>query len=496
MKIYTKHSSKIKDKNFLLLTENNWDDYSYKSTFDLKIYINGIEHHIGEVKIIDNTIEIGRVIVDNGIDNLDERFCSLGQNKDYYVSLRRLGQKIEKSVLESLNDCAYNNIIYESFSDLTQFKTSAVRFSTAEQALIFARELYTRNNEQETLNECHSFVFQSKLKGFEEPYELKFSFVDQRDSLIPSNINIIIGRNGTGKTQLLSDLAKTISGYGYDDKNELVSARKNKFKNTTHGFGNVIVVSYSAFDNFEIPGKNDEEIKELDSQGHIFGYKYCGLRERIDGINEYKLKNVDEVADEFKKNYEKIKEDGGLSDWNEKIKPVISDPSFRFLDKRQFIKSFDKLSSGQKIVLSILSSIYEHIEDNSLVIIDEPETHLHPSLIASFMHSIRAMLTKFNSYAIIATHSPVILQETPSKFVQVLDGTILSPKVKKLKKECFGEEISTLTEDVFKVSIEDSNFYQTLTTLAGDGYSADDADKLFGKRLGMTARSFLSSFGK
>ncbi|MGZ2707921.1 hypothetical protein AAER33_05630, partial [Klebsiella pneumoniae] len=114
--------------------------------------------------------------------------------------------------LESLNDCAYNNIIYESFSDLTQFKTSAVRFSTAEQALIFARELYTRNNEQETLNECHSFVFQSKLKGFEEPYELKFSFVEQRDSLIPSNINIIIGRNGTGKTQLLSDLAKTISG--------------------------------------------------------------------------------------------------------------------------------------------------------------------------------------------------------------------------------------------------------------------------------------------
>ncbi|MGM7633399.1 AAA family ATPase, partial [Serratia marcescens] len=179
-----------------------------------------------------------------------------------------------------------------------------------------------------------------------------------------------------------------------------------------------------------------------------------------------------------------------------KIKPVINDPSFRFLDKRQFIKSFDKLSSGQKIVLSILSSIYEHIEDNSLVIIDEPETHLHPSLIASFMHSVRAMLTKFNSYAIIATHSPVILQETPSKFVQVLDGTILSPKVKKLKKECFGEEISTLTEDVFKVSIEDSNFYQTLTTLAGDGYSADDADKLFGKRLGMTARSFLSSFGK
>ncbi|QCZ29837.1 AAA family ATPase [Leclercia adecarboxylata] len=493
MKIITKITSKINEKKYILLTENNWDDYSYKSTFDLKVYINNKEYYIGEVKLIDNTKDVGRVTVENGIDQLDDRFCSLGQNKEYYQSLRKLGKEIERDLLTTLNDCAYDNIIYDAFSELTQFKTSAVRFSTAEQALNYAKKLYSINIMHETPNECHSFTFHTKLKGFEEHYDLKFSFIKQSESLIPSNINVIIGRNGTGKTQLLSDLARTISGYGFDEKDDLVIARKEKFQDTKHDFGNVIVVSYSAFDNFELPGKNIEEIKELDSQGHIFGYKYCGLRERIDGTNEYKLKNIEEVANEFKKNYDKIVESKKLDDWNEKIKPVVSDPSFRFLDKKQFIKSFDKLSSGQKIVLSILSSIYEHIEENSLVIIDEPETHLHPSLIASFMHSIRAILTEFNSYAIIATHSPVILQESPSKFVQILDGSTLTPRIKKLTNECFGEEISTLTENVFKVSIEDSNFYHTLTTLANGGYSLEQADRIFGKRLGITARSFLNS---
>ena len=155
-------------------------------------------------------------------------------------------------------------------------------------------------------------------------------------------------------------------------------------------------------------------------------------------------------------------------------------------------KEFELLSSGQKIVLSILANIFEHLKKNSLLIIDEPETHLHPSLIAAFMHSIRLMLEKFESYAIIATHSPVILQETPSKFVQILEGSNIRPKVGHLRNESFGEEISTLTEDVFKVSFEESNFYKTLNELSSKGYKTKEIDEIFEKRLGMTARSFLS----
>ena len=137
---------------------------------------------------------------------------------------------------------------------------------------------------------------------------------------------------------------------------------------------------------------------------------------------------------------------------------MLGDASFREIEIDNLQKNFLKLSSGQKIILSILAGVFEHISSNSLVIIDEPETHLHPSLVSAFMHSVRSILELFDSYAIIATHSPVILQETPSMFVQVLGGTSRKPRVMELKNECFGEEISTLTEDVFHVSFEEANF--------------------------------------
>lgn len=490
MKIYLDEIIKTKNKH-LMITSNDWDDYSYRSTFYLEFFDGKEYKDIGELKIIDSTRDVGKVLFESGNNGLDDNYCSLGQSKNYYLNLRELGHEDEHEILKILNDCAYDSVIYESFRKLEQFKSSAVRFSTAEQALLFAQDIYSRNSEGK-ISPCHSFKFKTQLKGFFSEYNLKFDFFNQNESEIPSNINVIIGRNGTGKTQLLSDLAKTISGYGFEKKDDLIESRETKFINGSPKFGRVIVVSYSAFDNFEIPGKNESERDEMKNEGHIYGYKYCGLRERIRD-NEYRLRNIDEISIDFKNAVRSIKVSERIDDWMLCIKHVVSDPSFRHLKTQKLQKTFSNLSSGQKIILSILTSIFEHIEDNSIVIIDEPETHLHPSLISAFMHSLRDILMLSNSYAIIATHSPVILQETPSKFVQVLKGSVKSPKVGALECESFGEEISTLTEDVFKVSFEESNFYSVLSELSDKGYTAKEVDNLFEKRLGLTARSFLRS---
>lgn len=490
MKIYLNEKVKTKNKH-LMLSHSTWDDYSYRSTFEFRFFDGKKYIEIGELKIIDNTKDLGNVDFESGISFLEDKFCSLGQSKDYYLSIRELGHEDEHEILKILNDCAYDEVIYREFSGLDQFKSSAVRFSTAEQVLSFAQDIYSRNNETK-MTPCHSFKFNTKLRGFDSEYKLNFKFFNQHESEIPSNINVIIGRNGTGKTQLLNDLAKTISGYGFEGKEELIKARDSKFVNGSPKFGRVIVVSYSAFDNFEIPGKNESEIKEMQSQGHIYGYKYCGLRERMSD-NEYRLRNIEEISSEFKTAIGNLRSSNRIDDWTSCIQHVISDPSFRHLKKEQLQKTFSHLSSGQKIILSILTSIFDHIEDNSIVIIDEPETHLHPSLISAFMHSLRSILSLSNSYAIIATHSPVILQETPSKFVQVLKGSVKRPKTSSLSCESFGEEISTLTEEVFKVSFEESNFYNVLSGLSDKGYTDEKIEKIFGNRLGITARSFLRS---
>jgi len=67
------------------------------------------------------------------------------------------------------------------------------------------------------------------------------------------------------------------------------------------------------------------------------------------------------------------------------------------------------------------------------------------------------------------------------------------PSVKSLKLESFGEEVSTLTEEVFHVSYEDANFYKTLSKLSKEGYSISEIEKLFEKRLGFTAKSFIET---
>jgi predicted ATPase len=490
MKIYTSTNVKRKEDLYAVLINDSWDDYGIKATFDLTLFVKGTIHKIGEVKIVDENKNSGRPTFKEGTTSLSPKCCSLGQSTEYYKAINRLGTEIERQVLMALRDCAYDPQIYNDFKNLSSFKASLIRFSPAEKALNYAQSLFS-SFEGPIQNASYSFEFKTKLPGFKANHNLTFEFFDPESLKIPSNINVVIGRNGTGKTQILSELAKAISGYGYDDQDELIAARAKKFPTGRPGFGNTIVVSYSAFDMFEIPGRNKKEQNELAKEGHIFGYKYCGLRERT-RRDEYRIKSADEVAEEFIAAVQYIEDRGAQEDLKSCLEHILSDQSFSSVDLKTLRSQFDRLSSGQKIVLSIIAKIVEHIEPASIVIVDEPETHLHPSLMAAFMHSLRDILTKYDSYAIVATHSPVILQETPSRFVQVLSGTALRPIVKKLNLETFGEEISTLTEEVFGLSFEESNFYTVLKKLSNDGMSSEEITGLFGKRLGLTARSFLS----
>lgn len=495
MKILLSKDKASKLDQALILNHEAWDDFGIKGTFDLAVSIRGKITQIGEVKVMDRERASGKPQIKEGINSLSENFCSLGQSIQYYERIKGLGVNLERKILEGLRDCGYDISIYEQFKDTPQFNSSLIRFSAAGQALSFAQDMYSKiMGPPEDI--AMSFNFSAKLKGFKKKHNLVFSFGGAESALIPSNINVLIGRNGTGKTQILSELAKAISGYGYSNKEELLNARQEAFSAARPGFGNTIVVSYSAFDMFEIPGKTKLEKDELQKQGHIFGYKYCGLRERVRG-DVYKIKSLDEVADEFATAYHAIvKKSKSSGIWNKCLRNVLNDPSFSDIGQENFVDDFKKLSSGQKIILSILAQILEHIEPKSIIIIDEPETHLHPSLMAAFMHSLTEILKTFQSYAVIATHSPVILQETPSKFVQVLDGTVANPVVRPLDFESFGEEISTLTEKVFKVALEEANFYSVLRTLAKKGLTADQMQSLFGARLGFTARSFMAEGAK
>ena len=187
------------------------------------------------------------------------------------------------------------------------------------------------------------------------------------------------------------------------------------------------------------------------------------------------------------------------NEWDEIVKELYTDPVFKakdiiFLkgeDDDEKIKLFFKsLSSGHSIVLLMLTKLIEKIGgEKNLVLLDEPESHLHPPLLSALMRALSTLLIKKNSVAIITTHSPVVLQEVPKNCVYLLSQT----KAERLDIETFGESVSTLTRDVFGLEVIHSGFYSMLYKEVESGLNYDEILNKYKNQLGLEARLQLRS---
>lgn len=81
------------------------------------------------------------------------------------------------------------------------------------------------------------------------------------------------------------------------------------------------------------------------------------------------------------------------------------------LDKKEFGQlSVKRASSGEQCLLVMILGIAGHIDDGSLVLIDEPEISLHPRWQEEFMTMLTSSFASYNDCQfIIATHSPQII---------------------------------------------------------------------------------------
>lgn len=150
-----------------------------------------------------------------------------------------------------------------------------------------------------------------------------------------------------------------------------------------------------------------------------------------------------------------------------------------------------RLSAGQRLVAAIFTNIIGFIEEGSLLLIDEPETHLHPGLLSSVIASLDDVLNEYDSYAIVATHSPVLLQQVPSPFVRIFRRIEDVPIIEPLEIESFGEDLGELSRLVLGLADPERDFTDTLTTLMRRHGSAAEVEALFPDGLGLQARAYL-----
>ena len=114
-----------------------------------------------------------------------------------------------------------------------------------------------------------------------------------------------------------------------------------------------------------------------------------------------------------------------------------------------------------------------------------------PPLLSAFVRALSDLLTNRNGMAIIATHSPVVLQEVPSNCVWKLQRSGNAVAAARPKIETFGENVGTLTNEIFGLEVTATGFHKMLSDVAAKAFSYEDALAQFDGKLGAEGRAIL-----
>ncbi|MFA0140188.1 AAA family ATPase, partial [Vibrio sp. 10N.261.46.B6] len=140
------------------------------------------------------------------------------------------------------------------------------------------------------------------------------------------------------------------------------------------------------------------------------------------------------------------------------------------------------LSSGESILLYSFTQIIAETKKESSLLFDEPELHLHPRAISHLIPAIKHILIDLNAYAIIATHSPIVLQQVPSKFIRVFDNNSGKVNSRVLEIETLGDSLSSITNEVFN-TFEINQPYKELLKNLFRNNSIEEINDLFEGKL-------------
>jgi hypothetical protein len=150
---------------------------------------------------------------------------------------------------------------------------------------------------------------------------------------------------------------------------------------------------------------------------------------------------------------------------------------------------FESASSGHKIVLLTLTRLAELVGERTLVLIDEPEAHLHPPLVMAFVRALSDLLAMRNGVAILATRSPVVVQEVPRSCVSLLFRGDDEISVERPEIETFGENLGALTREIFRLQVTESGHRALIAAAAQTAQTMDDLLGAFGDQIGSEGRA-------
>ncbi|GHD45464.1 AAA domain-containing protein, putative AbiEii toxin, Type IV TA system [Marinobacter persicus] len=132
---------------------------------------------------------------------------------------------------------------------------------------------------------------------------------------------------------------------------------------------------------------------------------------------------------------------------------LVRGPQIRLYKKGGGEFDFSDASSGEASILSTLIALVPNLEDNSLVVIDEPEISLHPSWQYRYIELIdRIISLRKGCHVVIATHSHFLVSDLPlerSSVVHFKEGKHSSIAVDYINGETQGLSAEDVLLNVF-----------------------------------------------
>ena len=415
------------DDCFVLTHNYLWNDYSYYTRYRLYYVKDEKVNVIGEVKIMKRGSMDTSEHLPNQFMALEDDYCSLGATPIYYRRMRELFGNDAHIVLGQLRDTAFYEAIYKQFEYDLEYKTSLLRDNESDKARREGRYyVYGRNME-----DAYAFRYNYKLPYPGEDVEIDFNY-----KYSGQDYERII-ENGVGKTTLLKQILHS-----------LVTNDNSNFAGPRPLFSSVLMISYSPFDCYQV---------DTQGQAPFINYEYSGLMK--DKEQMYTTRNqVEILAENIKAIYHR--KYGFATRWEALVNKVIPiENLLKFItggdvddvevNVEGLMELCENASSGETMFLYSISAIMAKIRSDSLIIMDEPEQHLHPKAVTALMHSVYRILEKYESYALISTHSPYIIRELVSPNVMIFKRFGNSLCVKRIGVESFGEDVSVLSDTVF-----------------------------------------------
>ncbi|QOF72478.1 AAA family ATPase [Aminobacter sp. SR38] len=466
---------------FVWLQPNNltWNDFGHITNVAV-VFVEGgsvVFEYAGKAAYLDpkdgKFVGVGNAILQlpqgesSVIVTENSNVISLASNQEAYRAIiRQFGVGMGNRLLSDANDLvaiagnpAKKGIERAALaSDV--FRFSLTRESEAYHAFTNARPIL-RGVDQEDISSGPESVIIT-LTDQDGP-DVTIDFTFDHDTSIPKRTCVIIGKNGVGKSRALGNIArKALRGIqrgASGDADRILASRVLAFTPGNEYTGTFPSehrkrpatfykrLSTSRVRHSESGNTATASIVELSRNDRRIAEKsrFAIFMDAVHSINR-----PEEIAFRSSTGENMIRLTDLRAGSEERRLRLLFDVARGHEPGRIINGSFHHLSTGEVRFIKLLAQACTYIENGSLLLLDEPETHLHPNFIARLMSALEKLLADTGSCAIMATHSVYVVREVFHDQVVVVerdsDGRVTA---KAPGMRTFGADISSISAFVF-----------------------------------------------